>query len=53
MKQVPPHPRDKSKKATNKIKHPRNRMKNREGQISRQNVSKLMRGKISFSSKIY
>ena len=43
IKQVSPHPRDKLKNVTNKLKHPRNRMKNRKGQIGRQNVSKLMR----------
>ena len=51
IKQVPAHPRDKFKKATNKLKHARNRMKNVEGKIGRQNVSKLMREEFSFRPK--
>ena len=51
IKQVSPHPRDKLKNVTNKLKHPRNRMKNRKGQIGRQNVSKLMRWEFNFSPK--
>ena len=53
MKQVPAQPRDKLLKATNKLNHPRKRMKNIEGKIGRQNVSKLMRGKFNFSPKKY
>ena len=48
------HPRDRlKKKADNKLKHPKNRMKNKEGQIGRDNFSKLMRDEFDFSTKKY
>ena len=54
IKQVPVHPRDRlKKKADNKLKHPKNRMKNKEGQIGRDNFSKLMRDEFDFSTKKY
>ena len=34
IKQVSAHPRDKLKKATNKLKHPRNRMKNEKVKLA-------------------
>ena len=49
--QIPAYPRDKLRKTTNKPKHLRNRMKNIEGKIGRQNVSKLMRGEFNFNPK--
>ena len=43
IKQVPVHPKDRLKRATKQQeKHPRGRMKNKEEQIVRDNVSKLM-----------
>ena len=52
IKQVPVHPKNRLKKSTKEQeKHPRGRMKNMEGQIARDNVSKLMRGEFDFNPK--
>ena len=42
IKQVPVHPRDRLKRADKKLRHPNNRMKNKVGQLSRDNVSKFL-----------
>ena len=49
IKQVPSHLRDKLQRIDKKLKHPRNRIKNIEDQVSRDNVSKLMRGEFDFN----
>ena len=49
IKQVPVHPRDRLKRADKKLRHPNNRMKNKVGQLSRDKVSKLMRGEFDFN----
>ena len=51
IKQVPVHPRDRLKRVDRKLGHPKNRMKNQEGQLSRGNVSKLMRAEFDFNPK--
>ena len=51
IKQVPVHPRDRLKRADKKLRHPNNRMKNKVGQLSRDKVSKLMRGELDFNFK--
>ena len=67
IKQFPIHPRDRFKKATNQqapihpwdrlkkldknFQHPKNRVKNKEGEIPRDNVSNLMRGELNFDPK--
>ena len=53
IKQVPPHPKQRLKRATKKLQDPRDKMKNREQQIARENVSALMNGKFSFDPKKY
>ena len=40
------HPRDDSR-----LKHPKNKMKDKEGQIGRENVSRLMRAEFDFDPK--
>ena len=49
IKQVPSHPRDKLQRIDRKLKHARDRMKNKEDQAARDNVSKLMRGEFDFN----
>ena len=49
IKQVPSHPRDKLQRIDRKLKHARDRMKNKEDQAARDNVSKLMRGEFEFN----
>ena len=49
VKQVPLHPRDKQKRKSKKLTHEKNRMKNKELHIARDNVSAVMEGKFSFS----
>ena len=49
VKQVPMHPKDRQKRKPKKLTHPKNRMKNKELQIARDNVSAFMTGKFSFS----
>ena len=49
IKQVTMHPRDKQKRKLKKLTHQKNRMKNKELQIARDNVLALMEGKFSFS----
>ena len=49
IKQVPSHPRDRLQRIDNKLKYPKNRTKNIEDQIARDNVSKLMRGEFDFN----
>ena len=53
IKQVPVHPKDRLKRADKKLRYPNNRMKNKVGQLSRDNVSKLMRGEFDFNFKKY
>ena len=45
------HPRDRQKRKSKKLTHPKNRMKNKELQIAIDNVSALMAGKFSFTSE--
>ena len=50
LKQVPVHPRDRLKRKTkNGLKHRRDRLKEKELQIARDNVTALMEGKFNFS----
>ena len=49
VKQVPTHLRDRQKRKSKKLTHQKNRMKNKELQIARDNVLALMAGKFSFS----
>ena len=67
IKKVSVHPRDRLKKATKQkapiyprnrlkeldknLKHPKDRMKNKEEKISREKVRALMRGEFSFDPK--
>ena len=51
VKQVPLHPTERLKKKTKMLTHPRDKMKNKELQIARENVSALMEGKFSFLSE--
>ena len=51
VKQVPIHPRNRLQKRTKKLTLPHNRMKNKELQMARDNVSALRQGKFSFSPK--
>ena len=48
VKQVALYPRDRQKRKSKKLTHPNNRMKNKELQIARDNVSALMAGKFCF-----
>ena len=49
---MPVYPKDRLKKATREQeKHPRGRMQDKAGEIARDNVSKLIRGKFSFDPK--
>ena len=48
IKQVPAHPRDRSGEKTKTLKCLRNRMREKELKIARENVSVLMWGKICF-----
>ena len=45
IKQVPLHPREKLKRIDKRLKHPRDKMKNKELQIAKDNVSSLMNPK--------
>ena len=47
------HPRDRLKRIWKQVRHPKNRMKNKEDQIARDNFSKLMRGEFDFDPKKY
>ena len=51
MKQVPLHPRERLKKITKRMVHPRDKMKNKAAQIARDNVSALMNEKFVFDPK--
>ena len=51
IKQVPLHPRVRLKRIDKRLKHPRDKMKNKELQIAKDNVSSLMNGKFSFDPK--
>ena len=51
MKQVPLHPRERLKKITKKLLHPRDKMKNEAAQIARDNASALMNEKLIFDPK--
>ena len=51
IKQVPLHPRQRLKRAAKTFQHPRDKMKNREQEIARENISDLMNGKFSLDSK--
>ena len=51
MKQVPLHPRKRLKKITKKLVHPRDKIKNKEAQIARDNVSALINDKFTFDPK--
>ena len=48
VKQMPLHARDRLKKKTKILKHPRDRLKDKELQVTRNNVSTLVEGKFSF-----
>ena len=48
VKQMPLHARDRLKKKTKILKHPRDRLKDKELQVARNNVSALVEGKFSF-----
>ena len=48
VKQMPLHARDRLKKKTKILKHPRDRLKDKELQVARNNVSALMEEKFSF-----
>ena len=47
IKQVPVHPKDRLKRTDKQLRH----SKNKEGQIARFNVSKLMRDEFDFNPK--
>ena len=51
IKQAPLHPREMLKRIDKKLKHPRDRMKSKEGQIARDNVTTLVSGKFNFDPK--
>ena len=52
LKEVPVHPRDRLKRKTKKgLKHLRDRLKEKESQIAKDNVTALMEGKFNFSPK--
>ena len=51
IKQVPLHPKERLKRMDKKLKRPRDRMKNKEFQIDKDNFSALMIGKFSFDPK--
>ena len=62
VKQVPVHSskkpatcisKDRLKKADSKLKIPKNRIKDKESQIGRDNVSRLMRSEFDFDPKKY
>ena len=49
VKQVPMHPKCRRKRNLKRLAHLKNRMKNKELQIARDNVSALMAGEFRFS----
>ena len=49
IKQFPSHPPNRLQRINKKLKHPKNRMKNIEGQTATDNVSKLMIGEFDFN----
>ena len=51
MKQVPLHPRERLKKITKKLVLPRDKIKNKEAQIARDNVFALINDKFTFDPK--
>ena len=48
---APIHPRNRLKELDKNLKHPKDRMKNKEDKISREKVRALMRGEFSFDPK--
>ena len=53
IKQVPAHLRDRLRRKTKTLKHPRDRMREKELKIARENVSALTRGKFVFESEVF
>ena len=53
IKQVSTHPRDKSRKTKKTFKHPRDRMREKELKIARENVSALMHRKFDFDPVVF
>ena len=53
IKQVPVHPRDRSRRKTKTLKHPGDRMREKELKIARENVSALMREKFVFYPEVF
>ena len=53
IKQVPEHPRDRLRRKTKTLKHSRDRMREKELKIARENVSALMRGKSVFDPEVF
>ena len=50
---MPPHPRDRLTRETKTLKHPRDRMRETELRISRENFSVLMGGKFVFDPEVF
>ena len=53
IKQVPAHPRDRLRRKTKTLKHPSDRMREKELKIARENVSALMQGKFVFDPEVF
>ena len=53
IKQVPVHPRDRSSRKTKILKHPRDRMKEKELKVARENVSAHMQGRFVFNPEVF
>ena len=53
IKQAPMHPRDRSRRKTKTLKHPGDRMREKELKIARENVSALMREKFVFYPEVF
>ena len=50
---MPAHIRDRLRRKTKTLKHPRDRMREKELKIARENVSALMRGKFVFEPEVF
>ena len=50
---MPAHPRDRLRRKTKTLKHPRNMMREKELKIARGNLSAFMQGKFAFDPEIF
>ena len=53
IKQVPAHPRYRLRRKIKTLKHPRDRVREKELKIARVNVSALLRGKFRFDPEVF